>query len=176
MLCRQNLDGTYTERTLEHLIKPRKLPVSRWFALQSLISDRPDRDLPPFPVMSVRLEWDEPAALDQNFGQFERALPILSDIGPVTINIARANGGFGPGVLEPVEQYSCLRGSWQRSRRGCRLLRWPRRGQSLKERYHCRHPLIFSLPSPRGAACYRCRWGCCRRDRSPPVRGGELIC
>ena len=35
----------------------------------------PDRDLPPFPVMPVCLERDEPAALFQNFGRFERALP-----------------------------------------------------------------------------------------------------
>jgi hypothetical protein len=121
--------------------------------VQSLISDRPDRDLPPFPVTSVCPEWDEPAALDQNFGQFERALPILSDIGPVTINIARANGGFGPSVLEPVEQYSYRRGSWQRSRRG----RWRLWRSSLFQSFkyvlgrHRRRPFSSSKllrPSP----------------------------
>ena len=69
------------------------------------LSDRPDRDLPPFSVVPVCLERDEPSALFQNFGRFERALPIIPEgTGAVAINIARANGGLGPGVLQPVEQ------------------------------------------------------------------------
>ena len=68
-------------------------------------SDRPDRDLPLFSVVPVCLEPDEPSALFQDFGRFERALPIIPDeTWAVAINIARANGGFGPGVLQPVEQ------------------------------------------------------------------------
>jgi hypothetical protein len=50
-------------------------------------------------------------------------------------------------VLEPVEQYSCLRGSWQRSWRGRWLLRRSSLFQSLKE-VHCHPPLISSVRVP----------------------------
>ena len=66
---------------------------------------RPDRDLPPFPVVPVCLERNEPSALFQNFGCFERALPVIPEgAGSVAINIARANGRLVPVVLQPVEQ------------------------------------------------------------------------
>ena len=45
----------------------------------STVLVRPDRDLPPFPVMPVCLERNEPAALFQNFGRFERALPVIPE-------------------------------------------------------------------------------------------------
>jgi hypothetical protein len=53
----------------------------------------------------VCFEWNEPAALFQNFGRFERAFPVIPEgAGGAAINIARANGRLIPVVLQPVEQ------------------------------------------------------------------------
>jgi hypothetical protein len=56
------------------------------------------------PGLGVRFHGYKPAPADQDFGRFERGLPILPDRAwTVTVDIARANGGLIPVVLQPVE-------------------------------------------------------------------------
>ena len=70
-------------------------------------------------VVPARLDGDEPAVFDQNFGRVDRALPVPDGVGAVDTDIARADGRFGP-VLEPIEQFL-------RRRSLLRFLDWRRR-------------------------------------------------
>ena len=67
------------------------------------LSSIPYRDPPPFGVTPVRLHGDEPAVPFQNFGRFDRAIPIPDDVRAVDADIPHADDGLGPVVLEPVE-------------------------------------------------------------------------
>ena len=108
---------------------------------QNPVSVRPYRDPPHFRVPPARFHGDEPAAPDQNFGHFDRALPISDGVGSKALNISRADGGLGPVVLKPAEQPPCRQGG----RRGRWLLLRPPVRQPFKEVRHRRSPLI-SLP------------------------------
>ena len=73
-------------------------------------------NLPRIHVVPARLDGDEPAVFDQNFGRVHRSLPVPDRIWSEDTDISCADGGFGP-VLEPVEQFL-------RRRRPLRFLGW----------------------------------------------------
>ena len=101
-------------------MRPVGAPV--WLPLQSAtVRSRPYRDPPHFRVVPACLHGDEPAVLDQNFGRFDRTLPITDGVGAIYTDIPRADGGLGPVVLQPVEQPPRRQGGRQR----CWLLRRP---------------------------------------------------
>ena len=54
-------------------------------------------------VVPTRLDGDEPPLLGQDFGRVDRSLPIADGVGSVDTDISRADGGFGPVLLEEVE-------------------------------------------------------------------------
>src|SRR5262245_19533093 len=110
-------------------------------------------DLPFAHVVPARLDGDEPAVFDQNFGRVDCSLPVPQGVGSVDTNISPSDGGFGP-MLEPVEQFLCGEGF---PRLFARLFdRWrPSLTQSFKQARHCRRP--FSLPRlPRSTRAVRC--------------------
>ena len=54
-------------------------------------------------VVPARLNGDESPLLGQDFGRVDRSLPIADGVGSVDTDISRADGGFGPVLLEEVE-------------------------------------------------------------------------
>src|SRR5262245_30908180 len=73
------------------------------FSCYSWVNYGLSNNLPLFHVVPTRLDGDEPAGFDQDFGRVDRSLSIPNGVGSVDTNISCADGGFGP-VLEPVEQ------------------------------------------------------------------------
>ena len=95
------------------------------FRRYNWVSYRLSNNSPFAHVVSVRLVGNEPAISDQCFGRVEHALPVSDGARAVNMDIAYADGVFGP-ALKPVEQFLRRRG----------LLRFPdwwwRLPQSLK--------------------------------------------
>src|SRR5262249_21793776 len=79
-------------------------PLFSHFSCYSWVNYGLSNNLPFMHVVPARLDGDEPAVFDQNFGRGDRALPIPDGVGTVDTNISRADGGLAP-VLEPIKQF-----------------------------------------------------------------------
>src|SRR5262245_55423209 len=87
----------------------RLFPLFSRFSCYSWMNYRLSNNLPFMHVVPARLNGDEPAVFDQNFGRVDCSLPVPEGVGSVDTNISRSDGGFGP-ILEPVEQFLCGEG------------------------------------------------------------------
>jgi len=103
-------------------------PLFSRFSCYSWVNYRLSNNLPFKHVVSARLDGDEPAVFDQNFGRVDYSLPVPEGVGSVDTNISRSDGGFGP-VLEPVEQFLC---GEEFPRHSPRPRSWPPLTQSFK--------------------------------------------